>query len=154
MYCGIAAVFLSLACYDGRMDSPSSSTPLVSTLVPTPAAGAALGAARPHSMVGRPCGYSEETAGRLCEVIRRRGMSDTAAAGVLGIPKQTLGRWMYQHPELKEWLGMAREQYREAKLGIVDEAKTGDGRPDWHAAAWALQKAFPADYGRAASKAP
>jgi hypothetical protein len=43
---------------------------------------------------------------------------------------------------------MAREQYREAKLTIVDEATTKDGRPNWRAAVWALEKAFPQDYGR------
>jgi hypothetical protein len=45
---------------------------------------------------------------------------------------------------------MAREQFREAKLAIVDEATTRDGRPDWRAAAWALEKAFPEDYGKPA----
>ncbi len=48
---------------------------------------------------------------------------------------------------------MAREQYRDAKLAIVDEAKTADGRKDWRAAAWALAKAFPEDYGRSAAPA-
>src|SRR3954454_13493652 len=49
---------------------------------------------------------------------------------------------------------MAREQYRESKLAIVDEAKTADGRPDWRAAVWALEKAFPEDYGRRAAAVP
>ena len=44
-------------------------------------------------------------------------------------------------------------QYRDTKLAIVDEAKTADGRPDWRAAAWALAKAFPEDYGRSAAPA-
>jgi hypothetical protein len=48
---------------------------------------------------------------------------------------------------------MAREQYRDAKLGIADEATTEDDRPDWRAAAWALAKAFPEDYGRTAGAA-
>jgi hypothetical protein len=48
---------------------------------------------------------------------------------------------------------MAREQYRDAKLGVIDEARTADGRPDWRAAAWALEKAFPEDYGRRAAAA-
>jgi hypothetical protein len=86
----------------------------------------------------------------LWEVIHHRGMSDTAAALTLGIGRSTLSGWKKQHPELDEWLEMAREKFREAKLAIVDEAKTRDGRPDWRAAVWALEKAFPQDYGRRA----
>ena len=84
-------------------------------------------------------------------MIRRRGLADAAAAQCLGMSRMTLWRWKQDHPELEEWLEMAREQYRESKLAIVDEAKTADGRPDWRAAAWALAKAFPEDYGRGAA---
>jgi hypothetical protein len=98
--------------------------------------------------MGRPSGYSEETVGMLCEAIRRRGMSDTAAALTLGIGRSTLSGWKKEHPELEEWLAMAREQFRESKLAIVDEAKTKDGRPEWRAAIWSLEKAFPEDYGK------
>src|SRR5947209_6771835 len=99
---------------------------------------------------GRPSGYSEETVAWLCEAIRRGGMSDTKAALTLGIGRSTLSGWKKEHPDLDEWLAMAREQFREAKLAIVDEARTRDGRPDWRAAVWALEKAFPEDYGKAA----
>jgi hypothetical protein len=91
--------------------------------------------------------------GRLCEVIRRRGLSDAQAALTVGISRATLGRWKRDHEELEDWLAMAREDYRETKLAIVDEAKTADGRPDWKAAVWALEKAFPEDYGRRATAA-
>ena len=87
---------------------------------------------------------------RLCEAIRRGGMSDTRASLTLGIRRSTLSGWKKEHPELDEWLAMAREQFREAKLAIVDEATTRDGRPDWRAAAWALEKVFPEDYGKPA----
>jgi hypothetical protein len=86
-------------------------------------------------------------------VIRRRGLADVAAAATLGISKATLWRWKRDHPDLEDWLAMAREDYREAKLAIVDEAKMADGRPDWRAATWALAKAFPEDYGRNAGAA-
>ncbi len=104
--------------------------------------------------MGRPSGYSEEVVGRMCEVIRRRGLSDAQAALSAGVSRATLGRWKREHEELEDWLAMAREQYREAKLAIVDEAKTADGRPVWRAAIWALEKAFPEDYGRRAAAAP
>ncbi len=77
-------------------------------------------------------------------------MSDTKAALTLGIGRSTLSGWKKEHPDLDEWLAMAREQFRETKLAIVDEARTRDGRPDWRAAAWALEKAFPEDYGKPA----
>jgi hypothetical protein len=103
--------------------------------------------------IGRPSGYWEETVGRLCELIRRRGVSDGKAGLHLGTSRPTLSRWKREHPELGEWLATAREQYRAAELGIADEATTEDGRPDWRAAAWALAKAFPEDYGRTAGAA-
>ncbi|HEV7401307.1 MAG TPA: hypothetical protein VGO11_00190, partial [Chthoniobacteraceae bacterium] len=78
-------------------------------------------------------------------------MSDTAAALSFGIGRSTLSDWKREHPELEDWLEMAREQFRESKLAVVDEAKTADGRPAWKAAAWCLEKAFPADYGKARS---
>jgi hypothetical protein len=104
--------------------------------------------------MGRPSGYSEEVVGRLCEAIRRRGLSDAQAALSVGVSRATLGRWKRDHEELEDWLAMAREQYRDAKLAIVDEARTADGRPEWRAAIWALEKAFPEDYGRRATAAP
>jgi hypothetical protein len=103
--------------------------------------------------IGRPSGYSEETVGRLCEVIRRRGLSDGRAAISLGISKQTLSRWKQEHPGMEDWLAMAREQFRDTKPAIVDEVKTADGRPDWRAAVWAPANAFPEDCGRSAGTA-
>ena len=103
--------------------------------------------------LGRPSGYSEERVGRLCAVIRRWGLPDGEAARGLGIPRQTLSRWKQAHLELGHWLAMARERDRDAKLAIVDEAKTADGRPDSRASAWALAKALPEDYGRSGAAA-
>ena len=129
------------------MNTISSVTNFVPEPVPAPAPGSAVAAGRPRAGMGRPSMYSEETVGRLCEVIRRRGLSDGAAAREVGISPPTLSRWKRQHVDLEEWLAMAREQYRDAKLAIIDEATTPDGRPDWRAAAWALVHAFPQDYG-------
>lgn len=42
--------------------------------------------------LGRTSGYSEETVGRLCEVIRRRGLSGGEAARGLGLPRQTFSQ--------------------------------------------------------------
>jgi hypothetical protein len=116
--------------------SDSSPTEVVTPVSPPP--------------TGQPSGYSEATVGWLFEAIRWRGMWDTGAAVSLGIARSTLSGWKKEHPELEERLAMAREQFREAKLAIVDEATTRDGRPDWRAAAWALEKAFPEDYGKSA----
>jgi hypothetical protein len=78
--------------------------------------------------LGQPSGYSEETVGRLCVVIRRRVLSDGEAARGLGIPRQTLSRLKQEHPEPEEWLAIARKQLPEAMLAFVNEAKTADGR--------------------------
>jgi hypothetical protein len=136
------------------MNTPATSYPASSTssasLTPPGSDGVTSISPRP---MGRPSGFSEEV-GRLCEVIRRRGLSDAQAALSVGVSRATLGRWKRDHEELEDWLAMAREQYRDAKLAIVDEAKTADGRPECRAAVWALEKAFPEDYGRRATAAP
>jgi hypothetical protein len=85
--------------------------------------------------------------------MHQRGQSDKKAGLSHAISWRTLLRRRPLHRELEDWRATAREQYRDAKLAIVDEARTADGRPEPDAAAWSLANGFPVDYGRAAAKA-
>src|SRR5215203_3685991 len=103
---------------------------------------------------GRPTIKTADVIAILCNAIRCDGISDSAAADVAGIGVSTLSRWKKEDETLVIQLRAARAQYRSRKLKVIDEATTKDGRPDWRAAAWALEKAFPEDYGRSRHKGP
>src|SRR4051812_41250105 len=99
------------------------------TPTPQPAPTSAAAARGP----GRPTACTNEAVQALCDVIRAKGLTDTSAALRIGIAASTLTDWKRKHPDLAIWLGRAREEFREAKLGIIDEATTSDGRADWRA---------------------
>ncbi len=97
---------------------------------------------------GRPKLYSEAAVERLCEIIRRLGLADSPAAVRAGLSASTLFRWKAEHDGLADRLSCAREEFRERQLAIIFQAATRDGRPDWRAAAWLLERVFPEDYSR------
>jgi hypothetical protein len=75
-------------------------------------------------------------------------MSDTAAACHCGIPASTLSRWKFLNPELELRFLSAREDFRLRQVYQIQTATTRDGRRDWRAAAWLLERIFPEDYAR------
>ena len=103
---------------------------------------------------GRPSTYAEFMVSSICQVIFETGASDTAAGEGAGVPSSTLSRWKEEHDDLQERLDMARAQFRAAKLREINEAKMADGRRDWRAAAWLLERSFPLEYSRRAVNAP
>src|SRR5215207_5426679 len=103
---------------------------------------------------GRPTLFTEQLLNLLCSFILDYGMSDSAAASRAGIAPSTLSRWKDEHDGLEEALAQAREQFRIEQLEEIKNATTKDGRRDWRAAAWLLEKVFPEDYGRRAKPTP
>ncbi len=97
---------------------------------------------------GRPTLYTEATIERLCAHIREHGLSDSPAAVRAGVSVASISRWKRAHPGLAPRLAGAREEFRAAMLSIILTATTRDGRPDWRAAAWILERVFPEDYSR------
>src|SRR3954452_2992131 len=66
----------------------------------------------------------------------------------MGVPASTLSGWRKDHPDILNSFAAAREQYRALLLDRLHNAKTRDGRDDWRATAWLLERSFPEDYGR------
>ena len=135
--------------------APTAETNISTTAmgVPAPTNAAPAGAPQsspvtPKNKGGRPRLFDKVIIDSITGVIIRTGCSDSAAALFNNIGVSTLSRWKKEHPGITIKFGAAREYYRQAKLAMINDATHPDGRPDWRAAAWALEKAFPQDYGK------
>jgi hypothetical protein len=95
---------------------------------------------------GRPSGCSERVIQMLRGAIREFGLSDSAAAVKVGMSPSTLSRWKYLCPEIALKLDEAREDFRERHLQIIMKAAEAENARGWRAAAWVLERIFPADY--------
>jgi transposase-like protein len=92
--------------------------------------------------VGRPTDYTEEAGARLIQAMTQ-GYSITAAAGVLGVHRDTIYEWAERHPEFSDALkkGKARRVF---KLE-TDLLHTTDG-PTVTARIFALKNAAPEEW--------
>ena len=93
---------------------------------------------------GRPTTFSQQLVDLLCAIIRSNGISDSGAAALAGVHPSTVSRWKREHPDLTIALLQAREQFRDHHLSIIMRASEAKG--GWRAAAWLLERIFPADY--------
>ena len=93
---------------------------------------------------GHPTIYSPAIVDLLCAIIRSNGSSDSGAAALAGVHPSTISRWKREHPDLVITLLQAREQFRDHHLSIIMRASEAKG--GWRAAAWLLERIFPADY--------
>jgi hypothetical protein len=93
-----------------------------------------------------PSGCSERVIQMLRGAIREFGLSDSAAAVKVGMSPSTLSRWKYLCPEIALKLDEAREDFRERHLQIIMKAAEAENARGWRAAAWVLERIFPADY--------
>jgi transposase-like protein len=127
------------------VSAPASFTPSAQTA--TAAAGPTSNSSPSRSSATKPLTpYCEVLAETILYLARERGYSFSAAAEEVGISFRSLCRWRLQHCEFNLHLLNARRAYRTARLGIIQEAKLKDGRPDWRAAAWEMEHAHPEDY--------
>ena len=76
-------------------------------------------------------------------IIRSNSISDSGAAALGGVHPSTVSRWKCEHPELVIALLQAREQFRDHHLSLM---KASEAKGGWRAAAWLLERIFPADY--------
>ena len=93
---------------------------------------------------GRPTTYSQQLVDLLCAIIRSNGISDSGAAALAGVHPSTISRWKREYPDLVISLLQAREQFRDHHLSLIMKASEAKG--GWRAAAWLLERVFPADY--------
>ncbi len=102
------------------------------------------------SKLGRPTKFTEETRKKVLWALRL-GTYRKAAAQFGGIAERTLGDWLYKGSEEKsgEYADFHQEvieaeQAAEVRaLGVIQQAAQ---RGDWKAAAWFLERKFPARY--------
>ena len=82
--------------------------------------------------------------------LKKGGANNKDIAAALGISEQTFYVWLnkpsttLQH-EFSEQLKKAEADYKNALLAVI--AKAGRDR-DWKAAAWLLERKYPAEYAR------
>ena len=93
---------------------------------------------------GRPTTWSQQIVDLLCAIIRSNGISDSGAAALARVHPSTVSRWKREHPDLVIALLQAREQFRDHHLSLIMRASEAKG--GWRAAAWLLERVFPADY--------
>ena len=104
--------------------------------------------------MGRPTKLTPETQDSIVEAIRE-GMYQEIAAATVGISTSTYYRWMERgqtgqpedepYREFREAIEKGRAEAERAKLKVISrEAEKGN----WTAAAWWLERSFPARWGR------
>ena len=87
--------------------------------------------------------YEPETVDRIIRTLEL-GMTQAAACNVGGIHVDTFHEWMNTRPEFSERVKSARDNgKREALERIIAAAKLPQ---HWQAAAWYLERSFPAEY--------
>ena len=94
-------------------------------------------------MAGRPPKYTPARVDLLLAALRT-GSTRTAAAEACGIPRGTLHEWTVQYPAFLDAVQQAEAQAVGAMVGRVYEAS----KTTWQAAAWWLERRYPADWGR------
>src|SRR5687768_16963722 len=99
--------------------------------------GAAVAPASDHSSLRTP-----ETVASMCAAIRESGLSDRSAAALAGVSSAALARWRLEDAEFGAQLDAAREEFAEARLQVIREARNADGSLDRHAQAWLLKMGY------------
>lgn len=86
--------------------------------------------------------YTPETVERICAVLAEGNTRRTAAA-IAGIDETTLWRWMNRHAEFAERVKTAEQEAVRRNVAIIQRA----AEKSWQAAAWWLERRYPADFG-------
>jgi transposase len=94
--------------------------------------------------MGRKSKYTPETVKKLTDAIKL-GATYELACGYAGITYETLRVWLATKPAFSEALKEAEGAAAVGWLARIEKAAQ-DGT--WQAAAWKLERRYPADYGR------
>jgi len=102
-------------------------------------------------MGGRKTKLTPEMQERICRILREGNTRRTAAA-LVGIDEETFRRWMYLGERGREpyrafyaAVKNAEEEAVQSRIAVIQKAAQ-DG--NWQAAAWWLERKFPAEWGR------
>lgn len=88
--------------------------------------------------------YSPAAVEAVCEALRA-GATYRLAAHVAGINESTLYRWSHLHPEFAARMAQVSAEAAVGWLQTIDAAAAAG---EWQAAAWKLERRYPAEYGR------
>src|SRR4051794_24126357 len=87
--------------------------------------------------------YSAEIVEKICEAIRRDGVSDSSAGLLADVTAQTVSQWKRRQPGFLEKLQRARAGFRRARLECIRQACSREGSPDCRAQVWLAGNAGP-----------
>jgi hypothetical protein len=90
----------------------------------------------------QPSLRTPKTADRICAAIRANGLSDLAAAALAGVSSAAMESWQREDHEFASRLEAAREEFRNACLLVIRQARKPDGSLDPEAQAWLRKHGF------------
>jgi hypothetical protein len=83
-----------------------------------------------------------QTADRICATIRESGLPDRHAAALARVNSASLERWRQEDGEFAGRLVAAREEFRNARLREIRQARNRDGSLNREAQAWLRKNGF------------
>ena len=95
---------------------------------------------------GRPSKYRPDTVRAIIAAVEGGATYRHAAASV-GVSERTLHDWQVRHPQFSQALKTAEASACIAAIGTIRRAAEAG---TWQAAAWYLERRYPAEYGRRA----
>jgi hypothetical protein len=95
---------------------------------------------------GRPSKYRPDTVAAIIAAVETGATYRHAAASV-GVSERTLHDWQVRHPQFSQALKTAEASACMAAIGTIRRAAEAG---TWQAAAWYLERRYPAEYGRRA----
>ena len=95
---------------------------------------------------GRPSKYRPDTVAAIIAAVEGGATYRHAAASV-GVSERTLHDWQVRHPQFSQALKTAEAMACMAAIGTIRRAAEAG---TWQAAAWYLERRYPAEYGRRA----
>ena len=95
---------------------------------------------------GRPSKYRPDTVAAIIAAVETGATYRHAAASV-GVSERTLHDWQVRHPQFSQALKTAEAMACMAAVGTIRRAAEAG---TWQAAAWYLERRYPAEYGRRA----
>jgi hypothetical protein len=90
----------------------------------------------------QPAQRTPETLDKICATIRETGLSDNAAAALAGVTSSQFASWRREDPEFARRLEAAREEFRNALLEQIRQARNADGSLNQQAQAWLRKNGY------------
>lgn len=93
--------------------------------------------------MGRPSKLTDDRVERILQALRAGNYLETAAR-YAGIGETTLHEWRHRYPEFRVAVEKARADAEARNVAVIQQAAA----QTWQAAAWWLERSFPARWGR------